>query len=113
MNKYKVGIIGNGFVGESQAFAFSPTTEVRIFDIDPKRSTHTREEIDKCDFIFVCVPTPSHEGIDLSQAISAVKGLADALRDNPDYHLVVIKSTVPPTTTERIIIPLLAKRVRH
>ena len=25
MNKYKVGIIGKGFVGESQAFAFSLT----------------------------------------------------------------------------------------
>ena len=39
--KKKVGVIGNGFVGESIAFAFSPTTEVRIFDIDPLRATHT------------------------------------------------------------------------
>ena len=30
-----VGIIGNGFVGESQAFAFSPTNEIRIYDVDP------------------------------------------------------------------------------
>ena len=32
MKKYTVGIIGNGFVGESQAFAFSPTSEVKIYD---------------------------------------------------------------------------------
>ena len=78
-----------------------------------KATSDLKCAIDVSSVSFVCVPTPSHEGIDLSQAISAVKGLADALRDNPDYHLVVIKSTVPPTTTERIIIPLLAKRVRH
>ena len=54
----KVGIIGNGFVGESQIFAFSPTNEIRVYDIDPLRSTHTKEETHKTDFIFVCVPTP-------------------------------------------------------
>ena len=54
----KVGIIGNGFVGESQAFAFSPTNEIRIYDVDPLRSTHTKEEVRQSDFIFVCVPTP-------------------------------------------------------
>ena len=36
--KKTIGIIGNGFVGESQAFAFSPTTDVRIFDIDPLKA---------------------------------------------------------------------------
>ena len=50
--KFKVGVIGNGFVGESQAFAFSPTSDVRIYDIDPSKATHTKEEIDECDFIF-------------------------------------------------------------
>ena len=55
---YKVGIIGNGFVGESQAFAFSPVAEVRIYDTDPLRATHTLNEVCECDFVFVCVPTP-------------------------------------------------------
>ena len=32
MKKYNVGVIGIGFVGESQAFAFSPTTDLRIYD---------------------------------------------------------------------------------
>ena len=35
MKRYKVGIIGNGFVGEAIAFAFSPTTDLRIYDINP------------------------------------------------------------------------------
>ena len=58
---------------------------------------------------FICVPTPTQGRMDISQVNSAVKGLTDALKGKPDYHLVVIKSTVLPTTTERIIIPLLAE----
>ena len=56
-----VGIIGNGFVGESQAFAFSPTNEIRIYDVDPLKSTHSKEDTHESDFIFVCVPTPMKE----------------------------------------------------
>ena len=33
----KIGIIGNGFVGNSIAFGFSPTHEIRIHDKDIKR----------------------------------------------------------------------------
>ena len=40
MKKYTVGIIGNGFVGESQAFAFSPTSEIKIYDKNPLRSRY-------------------------------------------------------------------------
>ena len=34
----KIGIIGNGFVGNSIAFGFSPTHEIRVHDKDPKRN---------------------------------------------------------------------------
>ena len=30
--KYYTGVIGNGFVGESQVFAFTPTSDVYIYD---------------------------------------------------------------------------------
>ena len=36
--KYKVGVIGNGFVGEAISFAFSPTTDLRVYDIDPLKA---------------------------------------------------------------------------
>ena len=42
--KMTVGIVGNGFVGESQIFAFKPTNEIRVYDIDPLKSTHTKDE---------------------------------------------------------------------
>ena len=55
MKKFTVGIIGNGFVGESQAFAFSPTYDIKIFDKNPLKSMNTLDEVLKSDFIFVCV----------------------------------------------------------
>ena len=61
MKQFKVGIVGNGFVGESQAYAFSPIADIKIFDIDPVRSTHTLLEVLSQDFIFVCLPTPMKE----------------------------------------------------
>jgi len=97
MNKYKVGVIGNGFVGESQAFAFSPTTDLRIYDIDPLKSTHTKKEIDECNFIFVCVPTPMRK--DGSQDLSYVEKVFDEAVKGPVY---IIKSTVLPGTTEKL-----------
>lgn len=98
MNKFKVGVIGNGFVGESQAFAFSPTTDLRIYDIDPLKSTHTKEEIDQCDFIFVCVPTPMRK--DGSQDLSYVEKVFDEATQGPIY---IIKSTVLPGTTTKLM----------
>ena len=34
MKKFNVGIIGFGFVGESQAFAFSPVANIFIYDVE-------------------------------------------------------------------------------
>ncbi len=95
--KFKVGVIGNGFVGEAQAFAFSPTTDLRIYDIDPTKATHTKEEIDECDFIFVCVPTPMKK--DGTQDLSYVKKVFDEAVSGPIY---IIKSTVLPGTTDKL-----------
>tara|TARA_E500000318_G_scaffold95895_1_gene95906 strand:+ start:316 stop:1140 length:825 start_codon:yes stop_codon:yes gene_type:complete len=98
MNKYNVGIIGNGFVGESQAFAFSPVADIRIFDIDPLRHTHTLEEVHNSDFTFVCVPTPMKK--DGSQDISYIDSVFEQASSKPIY---IIKSTVLPGTTQKLI----------
>ncbi len=92
-----VGIIGNGFVGESQAFAFSPTNEIRIYDVDPLRSTHSKEETHESDFIFVCVPTPMDMGG--KQDLSYIERVFEDAKEGPIY---IIKSTVLPGTTEMI-----------
>ena len=97
MTKFKVGVIGNGFVGESQAFAFSPTTDLRIYDVDPLKSTHTKEQLDECDFIFVCVPTPMKK--DGSQDTSYIDKVFEEAIEGPIY---IIKSTILPGTTKNL-----------
>ena len=96
--KYKVGIIGNGFVGESQSFAFSPTSEVRVYDIDPLRSTHDLASTLECDFVFVAVPTPMNG--DGSQNLSFIENVFMNAVEGPIY---IIKSTILPGTTEKLI----------
>jgi len=96
MNK-KVGIIGNGFVGESIAFAFSPTTELKIYYKNPLRTLNSFEDTINQDFIFVCVPTPMRQ--DGSQDLSYIEDFFDSIpKDNKS--IFIIKSTILPGTTE-------------
>jgi UDPglucose 6-dehydrogenase len=96
-NKKIVGVIGNGFVGESQIFAFSPISEIRVYDVDPLKSTHTKEETHESDFIFVCVPTPMDMGG--NQDLSYIEKV---FRDSKEGPIYIIKSTVLPGTTEML-----------
>ena len=100
MNKTKVGVIGNGFVGEAISFAFSSIAEMNIYDIDPLRSLNDIESVHNCDFVFVCVPTPMYK--DGSQDLSYVESAFKKGKRKPIY---ILKSTVLPGTTE-----LLSKR---
>ena len=95
--KYKVGVVGNGFVGEAISFAFSPTADLRVYDIDPLKSTHSKEEVDECDFIFVCVPTPMHKNGE--QDLKYIENVFETAVEGPIY---IIKSTVLPGTTDTL-----------
>lgn len=97
MKQYKVGVIGSGFVGEAQAYAFSPIADVRVYDIDILRSIHSKEEVDKCDYIFVCVPTPMKR--DGSQDTLYIEKVFEVAVTGPIY---IIKSTVLPGTTKEL-----------
>lgn len=98
--KYKVGIIGFGFVGESQAFAFAPVADVKIFDIDPTKATHTLEEVLSQDFIFVCVPTPMKENGE--QDLSYIENFFGGIGLHNTNAIFILKSTVLPGTTKRL-----------
>tara|TARA_Y100000816_G_C26025972_1_gene536921 strand:+ start:294 stop:1118 length:825 start_codon:yes stop_codon:yes gene_type:complete len=97
MKKFTVGVIGNGFVGESQAFAFSPTCEIKIFDKNPLKSINTLNEVLESDFIFVCVPTPMKK--DGSQDFSFIENVFQNAKKGPIY---IIKSTVLPGSTKKL-----------
>tara|TARA_B100000989_G_scaffold298277_1_gene286859 strand:- start:7079 stop:7900 length:822 start_codon:yes stop_codon:yes gene_type:complete len=95
--KKNIGIIGNGFVGESQAFALSPVSNVLIYDIDPLKSNASLNDVHGCDIVFVCVPTPMYK--DGSQDLSYILNVFKNAKEKPIY---VIKSTVLPGTTKMI-----------
>jgi len=101
MSKFKVGIIGNGFVGESQAYAFLPMADVKIFDINPIKSTHTLLEVLTQDFIFVCLPTPMKESGE--QDISYIENFFSNIGLYNTNAIFILKSTVLPGTTKSLI----------
>ena len=102
--KQKIGVVGNGFVGGAVKFGFSPQTgcdaEVRVYDINPSKSTHTIEEtVNKSDFIFLSVPTPANK--DGSINIKILEGALDDISEvhNGRNNAILIRSTVIPGTT--------------
>ena len=97
MRKPTVGIIGNGFVGEAQAFAFSPVCNIKIYDVDPLKSTHTLNETHDSDFVFICVPTPMYP--DGNQNLEFVEKAFKHATEKPIY---ILKSTVLPETTDKL-----------
>jgi len=54
---------------------------------------------------FITVGTPSRDdgGIDLTYVKSASRMIGEALRLKGEWHLIVVKSTVQPTTTENVV----------
>tara|TARA_B100000989_G_C19509924_1_gene458442 strand:+ start:481 stop:1311 length:831 start_codon:yes stop_codon:yes gene_type:complete len=98
MSESKVGVIGFGFVGEAQAFAFSPISNVKVYDIDKRKTTNSLEETLKCKFIFVCVPTPMKKNGE--QDTSFIEDVFKKAVSGPIY---IIKSTVLPGTTNNLI----------
>jgi len=69
------------------------------------------QEIAESDITFICVNTPnnSEQDVDISQIIDSTTEIGLALAKKNSYHIVVIKSTVSPGTTESIVIPILEK----
>ena len=98
MKKFKVGVIGNGFVGEAISYAFSSICELYIYDSNPLRSLSDLKSVHECDFVFVCVPTPMFK--DGSQDLSYVNNVFKKATNNPIY---ILKSTVLPGTTNELI----------
>jgi len=61
------------------------------------------------DISLVCVGTPSlvDGGIDLTYIKSVCREIAYSLENKSTYHVIAIRSTIPPGTIEQQLIPLL------
>ncbi len=122
----RIGILGSGVVGTSVGKGLLQLHhQVRFYDISRERieelrragllaSSSLEATVEESEVSIICVPTPAVAGkIDLSSIRSIVSELAGSLRKKDHYHLVVVKSTVVPTTTEKTIIPILEQQSGH
>ncbi|MCK4735027.1 MAG: UDP-glucose/GDP-mannose dehydrogenase family protein [Methanophagales archaeon] len=111
----RICIIGSGFVGERVGKGLiSLGHDVIFYDVVDKNLPNFTKDInyavENSDVSFICVPTPTVEGkIDLRYIREATKNTGKALANKDEYHLIVVKSTVVPTTTENVVVPILEK----
>jgi len=136
MRKYKIAVIGLGYVGLPLAHAFSKKYEVVGFDIaqwriDELRNgidrtlelskeqvneaiankmafTNVLEEIADCNIYIVTVPTPidKHKKPDLTPLLKASESIGKVLKQD---DIVIYESTVYPGATEEDCVPILEK----
>ncbi|TAM84002.1 MAG: nucleotide sugar dehydrogenase [Acidobacteria bacterium] len=69
------------------------------------------EALDRADLSLVAVGTPSRGdgSANLDHVVSALEDIGRSLRSVKKFHVVAIRSTVPPGTTENLVIPTLEK----
>lgn len=131
--KYKISIIGLGYVGLQVALAFSKKYQTVGYDISQLRIKKLLKNIDETEevtsyelknskinftndisilkennFHILAVPTPinSKKEPDLKIIIKATKDIASIIKDG---DIIVYESTVYPGLTEEICIPILEK----
>jgi UDPglucose 6-dehydrogenase len=104
----KIGIVGQGYVGTAIKVGFESYYDLETYDkfSTSKSTCNLFDLVAECKVIFVCVPTPMNKDgschTDIVEGV--VKEIDDwtnrkGIKDNP---IVVIKSTVPPGTTDRL-----------
>jgi len=99
-----IGIVGQGYVGTAIKEGFQQHYEVATYDkYDEEKSTANLWTLTlRSNVIFVCVPTPMNtDGTCHTDIVeSVVKEIDDC--NHKHKPIVVIKSTVPPGTTDRL-----------
>ncbi len=113
-------VIGSGVVGEATGRGFMRKGH-RVTFVDVKQDTidrlraaglqaGTSNDVDwqEVDIVMLAVSTPSvNRAILLDYIEQAAKDLGEKMQQINHYITVVVRSTVPPTTTERRIKPII------
>lgn len=99
----KVGIVGYGYVGKAMDRFLGDHYEVRVYDPHittlqdgSKAELVNEKSINECEMAIVCVPTAMAEdgSVDLSIIEASIKWI--------EAPLILIKSTIPPGTTQAL-----------
>ena len=74
-----------------------------------KATTDTTSAVKNTDITFLAVGTPMNDdgSINLDYINQASRDIGEGLKEKKGYHIVVVKSTVVPKTTEEEVIPRL------
>tara|TARA_B100000287_G_scaffold159854_1_gene150713 strand:- start:5437 stop:6276 length:840 start_codon:yes stop_codon:yes gene_type:complete len=98
----KVGIVGQGFVGTAIREGLKDFYKIETFDLKEKCTCESLSDlVNKTNTIFVCVPTPMRK--DGSCDTTIVESVISEINTiSMEDKIVIIKSTVPPGTTERL-----------
>lgn len=104
---------------EMLASGRSPIMEARMSELVAeghaagklKATTDAAEAVCASEISFICVGTPSLRSgkLDLSHIEKVAGEIGEALRGKKTHHVVVLRSTVLPGTTESTLIPILEK----
>lgn len=118
----KIAIIGSGVVGQATGYGFIYKGHDVVF-YDVKKNTienlqkngYVARHMDDLivhdsDAFFFVVSTPTeNDRINLGHIKKAARNLGKKLRGKSDYFVVVVRSTVLPTTTEEMVVPIIEK----
>jgi UDPglucose 6-dehydrogenase len=123
MQSSRIFIVGSGVVGTATGEGFlAAGHEVTFVDIAPERVRELRErgldvrtEIDLSaepeSLIFLTLPTPNDgHRYDLSAFTAGTASVGRALAAASAHHTVVVRSTVPPGTTEGLVRTVLEEQ---
>jgi GDP-mannose 6-dehydrogenase len=105
-----------GSVNEGRSPIVEPGLDTLLRDVHEagrlRATTSTAEAVHATELSLVCVGTPSRKNgsLDLTYLERVCEQIGDALRDKPEYHVVIIRSTVLPGTTHDVVVPALERR---
>jgi UDPglucose 6-dehydrogenase len=103
VDKKKVKLVGSG---TSPAYEPGLTKLLKacVKNGSLKATDDPEEAVLESDATFITVSTPSSEdgSINLKHVAEASRMIGEALRKKPEWHLIIMKSTVTPGTTEDV-----------
>ncbi|MGB5106028.1 MAG: nucleotide sugar dehydrogenase [Candidatus Zixiibacteriota bacterium] len=74
-----------------------------------KATLDARGAINDTQVSMICVGTPSRENgdVDLNYVTRVTEKIGQALKNKKEFHTLIYRSTIPPGTTEDVVIPIL------